>query len=141
MKNPEKYLEHTRYTLPGEGILRIAEGIEEPILKNLNLFVREIPHMNVGSDFDRIFRHRTAEQILEDGTKVTVDKDFKITIKRKAMDTNSASALMPESVDRSIKIQDDMFIKNVKTISDYHKNVGFNKGTLAAIKKKLQNIF
>lgn len=62
-----------------------------------------------------------AEYILElvrpDGMKITIDKDYKVTVV-KAMSTTTAAALMPESLDRKLHLLQPDFIKSVKSLYD-----------------------
>jgi len=75
------------------------------------------------------------------GVRLTIDKDFNIKID-KAMTTDSARALIPESLDNKlVNLKGKTFTKNIKELSNYHKSTGFNKDTLKKIKKKIKNYF
>jgi len=75
------------------------------------------------------------------GIRVTVDKDFNIKMD-KAMTTDSARALIPESLDGKLtSLKGDSFRKNIEILANYHKNIGFNNEDLKKIKKNIKNYF
>lgn len=75
------------------------------------------------------------------GIRITVDKDFNIKMD-KAMTTDSARALIPESLDgKLVDLKGKTFRKNIQVLANYHKSIGFDNNTLKKIKKKINNYF